>query len=180
MTLKDTAKLDSSLREVAELASADEAPVEFRFDASNVDGVNFHEVDVLIPEHEEEARNILGERLTLKLGLGDDVVFLSGGPGGDELLQECRNGSAQGELAAMEMNLHLLPLLRFIAKVQDTPELGTVIESLPESSEDQIRMTMNIIENGQSVRFEMQDGVLEIFGKIGQSMGGMAPPMEDF
>ncbi len=174
-------KLEKSVKEIAELARAEGAPLEFRFDTATEDGIRFHEVDILVPENEEEARQFFGERFKLLLGVGDDVVYIAGGDSAKELLTECRKGSAsESDLPAAQANFHLLPFLRFMAKFQDARELKMIADALPESADDRIRMTARMIENGEEVRMEMQEGLLEVFGKIGQSMGGGFAPPEDF
>ena len=125
-----------------------------------------------MPQSEEEARNILGEKLNILLGVGDDVLYAAAGDSAKELLTKCMNGSASGDQPCMQANFHLLPFLRFASKFQDAGELRMIADALPEEAEDRMRMTVEMIENGQQVRMEMQDGILEIFGKVGQSMGG--------
>lgn len=174
-------KLEDAARQLAKIAEAEKAPVEFRFDTVTEDGIRYHEVDILIPENEEEARKILGDRVSLLLGVGDDVLYLAAGKSGKELLEKCKRGSAKGEkLPAMQANMHLLPFLRFLAEAQDAAELNMIADALPDEADDRMRMTVKFIDNGQLIRMEMEDGILEVFGKVGQSMGGGFAPPQDF
>lgn len=173
-------QLEASVKELAEIAQSENAPLEFRFDTGTENGIRFHEVEVQVPESEEEARDILGEKVQILLGVGDDVLYAAAGDAGKELLKKCMTGSASGDQPAMQANFHLLPFLHFMSKFQDAAELKMIADALPDEADDRIRMTVEMIENGQLFRMEMQDGVLEIFGKVGQSMGGGFGPPQDF
>ncbi len=180
MKIANGSQLEASVKELAEIARSEDAPLEFRFDTATENGIRYHEVDILIPESEEEARNILGDKVKILLGVGDNVLYAAAGKTGKELLDKCMNGSASGDLPAMQANLHLLPFLRFAAKFQDAGEMKMIVDVLPDEGADRMRMTVRMIENGQLVRMEMEDGILEIFGKVGQSMGGGFAPPQDF
>lgn len=180
LQISNGSKLEATVKELAEIAESEDAPMEFRFDTANEDGIRYHEIDVLVPDSEEEAREMLGEKVKILLGVGDDVLYAAAGESGKELLDRCRQGSASGDQPAMQANVHLLPFLRFISKFQDSQEMRMVADALPEEAEDRMRMAVHMIENGQLVRMEIEDGILEIFGKIGQSMGGggFGPPQD--
>lgn len=179
--MADGAKLEARLKELSGMVTDRGAPVEFEFDAETRDGVRYHNVNVMIPEGEEEARAMFGESLKLQIGFGDDVMYLSGGSNGAELLDACINGSGSTDGLFMQGNAHLLPLLRFGAQMGQSSEMGIISDMLPEDAADRIRITGQVVENGQQVRLEIEDGIIEILSKIGQAMSGqMGMPPQDF
>jgi hypothetical protein len=180
-SVSNSAKLEEALKNIAKTLDGKGIPVKFDFDMSNEDGVRWHQVEVEIPEGEEEARGVFGNSIKIQIGVADDAVYLAVGNSAREFLKECLDRAADGsEKAAMQMNFRLLPILKFISKVQDSSEMNMLVESLPEEGDDRIRMTAQMIENGQLLRMEMQNGILEIFGKVGMAMGGGFQPPEDF
>jgi hypothetical protein len=170
-------KLEASLKELADIVKSRGAPVTFRFDARTENGIRYHEIDVAIPEDEEEARSVLGEKITIVVGVGDDVVYVAAGKSPNQLLSQCIVEKAPADLPSTQFNMHLIPLLRFVSQFQNAAELGAIADALPQTGDDRIRMTGTIIENGEMIRVEMEDGIIEIFAKVGQAMsGGFAPP----
>lgn len=181
MQAVNASKLQTSLKELAKMAEAKDAPMSFNFDASTENGVRYHEMEISIPEDEEEARAFFGDAIKVTVGIGDDVVYVAGGKNPKPLLADCIAGTAPADMPCTQFNLHLIPILRFFSTFQDSQEMQMIADALPDSGDDMIRMTATMIENGQLIRLEMQDGIVEIFGKVGQSMGGgFGGPPQDF
>ena len=180
-TIANSGKLEEALKDIAKTLEGKEVPVRFQFDVSNENGTRWHEIEVEIPENEEEARGVFGNSIKMQIGASDDAVYLAVGNSAKEFLNECCARTAgDAEKAAMQMNFRLLPIMKFISKVQNANELKMLVDSMPEEGDDRIRMTAKMIENGQLLRMEMQNGILEILGKAGMAMGGGFAPPEDF
>ena len=181
MQAVNASKLESSLKELAKMAEEKDAAMTFNFDASTENGIRYHEMEISIAEDEEEARAIFGDVIKVTVGIGDDVIYVAGGNNPKQLLADCIAGTAPADMPCTQFNLHLIPILRFASSFQGSQELQMIADALPESGDDRIRMTATMIENGQLIRLEMQDGIVEIFGKVGQSMGGgFGGPPQDF
>ena len=178
--IAEGAKLEDSVKEIAGYVEKEDVPVEFRFDVRTDNGIRYHEVDVMIPDSEEEMRAMFGDKLSVLLGVGDDVLYLAAGKDPADLLTQCMEGSGTDVDSIMQMDLHLLPILRFLSNFQDAGELEGIADILPETADDRIRFSVDVVDNGQTFRVEMQDAVLQIFGAIGQSMGGGFGPPQDF
>ncbi len=180
MQVVNASKLESGLKDLAKLAESKDVPMTFNFDASTENGIRYHEMEINIPEGEEEARAIFGDAVKISVGIGEDVVYIAGGKDPKQLLADCIAGATPADMPCTQFNVHLIPLLRFASTLEDSKELKAVADALPESGDDSIRMTATMIENGQLIRLEIQDGIVEIFGKVGQSMGGGFSPPQDF
>lgn len=183
MQIAEGAKLESSVKELAKWAEAEEdVPLSFNFDVANENGVRYHEITVAIPESEEEMTDLFGSSVDVLLGVGDDVLYAAAGHNPKEFLNECMSGSApSGEEELIgQFNLHLLPFIKFLSRVQDAPELDDIADILPDNADDRMRMTVRAVPNGQHFRFEMEDAILKVLTEIGQSMGGGFGPPQDF
>ena len=181
LSIAEGAKLEASIKEIAAWAESEGAPVKFDFDVSTKDGVRFHSIKVEIPEDEEEARSMFGENLEILLGVSDDMLYAAAGHNPGDLLSKCMSGKAPtDENLIGQFNMRLLPILKFLSEVQDSPELSGIADVLPEDADDRIRMTVKVVPNGQHFRFEVEDAILKVLTEIGQSMGGGFGPPQDF
>ena len=183
MAIQEGAKLEESLKEVAKLAEAEgDDLVEFNFDVSSEGGIRYHQITLMVPAEEEEARQLLGEELEILLGVSDDAAYVAMGEGSQAMLKQSISGSAPQleEGVFMQGSFHLLPVMRFFSRVQDAEQLADIIDALPETDNDMMQMSMRVVENGQNFRFEMQDEILQILTAIGQQVagGGFAPPSD--
>ena len=182
MSIAEGAKLETSVKKLAEWAKADDVPAKFNFDMATENGIRYHQIVLEVPSDEVEAREMFGEELEVLLGVGDDVVYLAAGKDCKALLTKCMNGTAPTMEEGMmtQMNMSVWPILRFMATVTDEADLTDIAELLPEDASGRIRMTMRAVPNGQQFRFEMEDAMLKVLTEIGQSMGGGGFAPDDF
>jgi hypothetical protein len=141
MGIAEGASLEASVKEIARMAEAEGAPVQFRFDIATEDGIRYHEVTFEVPDSEEEMRNIFGEKVNILLGVGDDVLYAGMGDNAKSLLAEAMNATAaESEDGVVgQFNLRLVPILKFVASLQDAAELQGIADLLPEDADDRIR-----------------------------------------
>ena len=75
----------------------------------------------------------------------------------------------------MQYNLYLAPIMKFAAGIDGEPAVENMAAELEANGKDRISMKSNQIDNGVTMRFEMQDGILALI-KVGfESMGGGVP-----
>ena len=123
---------------------------------------------------EEEAKKMFGEKTTVYLGVGPDVVYIALGTEPLQLLEKAVSGGDSDKGGnGMLMTMNLAPILRKAAQMQDEPNMQAMADKLAETKRDQIRVQMSGIERGVSFSLEMQDGILELIGLAAQQMGGM-------
>jgi ribosomal protein L18E len=81
----------------------------------------------------------------------------------------------------MSMSMHLAPILRKAAQMQNEQNMQAMADKLAESKRDRVRVNMSGIERGVTFTLEIQDGILELIGLAAQQMGGMmGGPGADF
>ena len=179
-------KLEDSLKEVAKMVEKDlKAGEEVQFDlnAGSHRGTTFHEILIAVPDSEEEARNILGDQVTLVVGIGKEAVYFGMGDDPESAMKQAMDKSAEtsasNEDTSMQFNLFLSPILKFASGIQGAEMLEMMSDTL-EAGGDRIQVRSDYIENGVKTRFEIQDGVLQLIGAAGGLMGGLGGGGADF
>jgi hypothetical protein len=169
-------KLEASLKEaVAEAeSSVKNGEVQFNLNSGTHRGATLHEIVIKIPD-DKDARKVLGETMKVIVGIGSKEIYLGFGKDPLATLKKAMDASASGSIKAtqaMEYNLFLAPILKFAAGIEDQPMVQRMAEKLAEAGNDRIRMTSDFDNQEMKVRFEIQDGVLRLFGVAAESMGG--------
>ena len=147
--------------------------IEFKSNATTVNGVGMNMIKVNIPEEEDEPRMIFGESISIYYGASDDALYLCLGSSPVDLLKKALDNQGPSKLPAMQANLHLAPIMRFVANMENDDTAGQMAEMLEDSGKDRITVTAKMIKNGEHVRISMQDGVLKLIGLAGAQFGGM-------
>ena len=167
-------KLEGTLKDLlafAEDKMGDEMQVDLN--SGSHKNVTFHQVVLAVPDDEEEMRDIVGDQITLIVGIGPDAVYLAAGSNPVALLKKAMDaeGPTESELPVMQYNVYLTPILEFAAGIEGDPTLEAMAAAMAENGEDRIRMISQQIKNGLNMRFEMQDGILSLI-KVGfENMG---------
>ena len=177
-------KLEDSLKEVAKMVEKEVGDeVQFDLNAGSHRGTTFHEILIAVPGSEEEMRNVLGDQVTLVVGIGKEAVYFGVGDDPESAMKQAMDKSAEASDAnadtSMQFNLFLSPLLKFASGIQGAEMLEMMSDTV-QAGGDRIQVRSDYIENGVKTRFEIQDGVLELIGAAGGMMGGLGGGGADF
>lgn len=177
-------KLEDSLKDIVKLAEKEVGDeVQFNLNAGSHRGTTFHEILIEVPGSEEEARNILGDQVTLVVGIGKEAVYFGMGDDPESAMKQAMDKSAEtsasNEDTSMQFNLFLSPILKFASGIQGAEMLEMMSDTL-QAGGDRIQVRSDYIENGVKTRFEIQDGVLQLIGAAGGLMGGLGGGGADF
>ncbi len=168
----DAKKLEAALKKVVDAKGGELPPqVELNMDAESYKGIKFHTVSGTIPE--EDAETVLGETTTFVVGVSADKVYL--GFGADpiaKLKSAIDKKSSEVADPMTQMNVKLSPILRMVGKVNDDEMFVEMAEKLEDEGNQMIRITADVIENGQRTRFEIQDGILGLIQVGASGFGG--------
>ena len=180
--IAEGAKLEEAVKQIAKWVEQEKAPVKFEFDVDTKDGVRYHKITVPVPNSEEEATKVFGDKIEILLGVGDDVVYIALDSDPRALLDKCINAKSDSpKNVVANLGLRLIPILKFASEVQGMPELDGVADILPEGADDSLSITNEVVENGFHLRFGMSDAILKVLATIGQeSMGGGGFAPQDF
>jgi len=113
------------------------------------------------------ARDILGDNLEILIGVGPKSVLVAGGKDAHALLQKVIDRSAQERNTVTlpaQVNVAVLPILKFMKSFEDNPALNSVIGSLEQSGTDHVTVTNKASARSSTTRVEVQEGVLKAIG----------------
>ena len=168
-------KIESALRHLADAVAAnpeiDDAP-EVAWNADEHAGIKLHQLVVPVPEN-GQAQDLLGEELTLTVGIGEGAVYFAAGQRGVKSLKSAidTSRSRDGEkILPFEMVLSLKQVIDAIEPLADNENrkgiemMAAALAEVPEGS-DHIRISGRPIENGMAIRYEAEEGVLSAVGQ---------------
>ena len=138
--------------------------IEVKFNSESYDGISLHTINIAIPSDEEEAQKVLGDKVTIMVGIGTESVYLCAGSDPLPLLKaSIEKSKTAGELESLnQYNAFLAPILRFASGITPEAALEKMADTLEESGKDRISVFSDVIENGIESRLEMEDGILAL------------------
>ena len=171
----DGPAFERAVKQVLELAKNEPNVPKVQWGAGNHGGVALHKASIPVPDNEGEARELFGEKLDVVLGIGPKSVYFSAGKNGESLLKKVIDQSAQSAekvVPAAQLNVSVLPILKFMASVDENPMLPGLIASLEKSGSDKLLITSQGSPRGSSVRIEIQEGIIKLIGEAAKQFGG--------
>jgi hypothetical protein len=171
--VKDPGKFESGLKKIAEVGAKEPDFGGVEWNAANHAGVNFHTMSVPIPEDQEDARKMLGDKVDVAVGIGTDSVYVAIGRDNMDAINKAIDASRaepNKEVSPFELSLALGPIMETAAangKAEDQESLQAIADMLSNTAQgrDHIRMTGQFISNGLRYRVEAEEGVLRAIGK---------------
>jgi hypothetical protein len=179
----DGPAFEKALKQVLDLAKNEPNVPKVQFGAGKIGNVTLHKTAIPVPADEAEARQILGEKLDVILGIGPQSIYVTAGKSAEALLKKVIDGSAGGpkNVPPAQFNIALLPILKFSASMDpNNPLLPALVASLEKSGNDRLIITSTGTANGTQMRIEVQEGIIRLGGEAARQMGaaGQAPGAE--
>ncbi len=187
MLAADPGKIEETVRDiVAELEkelTVDQMTA--NLDSDEYKGVKLHELIITVPDDEEEARDMLGDSVSVIVGIGSGEIYLAGGNNPLPLLKKAMDDSetaAMDKAIPMQWNLYVEQILRFASSMEGEPMVEDMADKLAEVGKDRISIVLNTTETGMKMRFDIQDGLLKVIGVAAENFGagGFQPDDDDF
>ena len=180
MQVADPQKVEQIVKDLIPMMKEKaDGEMEVQLNAGSHKDVTFHEIMIAVPENEEEARQIFGDQLTISLGIGKQDVYFGAGSAPTDLIKKAMDETHPSEYL-QQFNIFVQPILKAASSMGAPPELEALSAKLEEVGKDRIRVISNLIDNGVSTRFEMQDGILSLI-KVGvESFQAGGFPEDDF
>lgn len=170
----DGAKVEALFKRLAELAKDEADAPEIKLNAGKHGDVNLHTISG--PNEDEKAREILGDKINIVLGTGPKSIYLAFGKDAEGLLKKMIDQvSQQGPTAVppSQLNVALLPILKFAASVDDNPIVPALVSVVEKSGKDKITIVTEIKSRGSNTRILVEEGVLQAIGE-GVKQAGLA------
>lgn len=179
----DGKSIEDSFKRLIELAKNEPDFPTVKLNSGSHNGITFHSITTPIPESEKDARDILGDKVNIILGTGPKAVYIAFGKNAESLLKQVIDKSAQDGSKAvppMQLNVALLPILKFAASVDtnnaNNEIINEMIKVLGPTGKDKINLISQPIKNGNNVRIQVEEGILQIIGAAAKKAPGLVPP----
>jgi hypothetical protein len=170
----DGAKVEALFKRLAELAKDEADAPEIKLNSGKHGDVNLHTISG--PNDDAKAREILGDKIHIVLGTGPKSIYLAFGKDGEGLLKKMIDQvSQQGPqtVPPSQLNVSLLPILKFAASVDDNPIVPALVSVVEKSGKDKITIVTEIKTRGSNTRILVEEGVLQAIGE-GVKQAGLA------
>ncbi|HEX5103250.1 MAG TPA: hypothetical protein VFV87_05540, partial [Pirellulaceae bacterium] len=154
-------------KDLVELAKSDPNFPEVKFNVGQHSGVQLHSLEHAIPESEAEARELLGEKLNVMIGTGKNSFFISVGKDCESLLKKVidRNAAEANKVSQpMQLNVSLLPILKFYSSVDDNPLVPALAATLEQEGSDKLIVSSTAGPRSSTTRIEVQQGLVRVIG----------------
>jgi len=176
----DGPAFEKSLKQALELAKNEPNVPKVQFGAGKIGNVTLHKTSIPVPATEAEAREILGEKLDVILGIGPQSVYVTAGKSAESLLKkviEQSAASAGKSVPPVQLNVALLPILKFSASMDpNNPILPALVASLEKSGNDRLVISSQGTTRGSQLRIEIQEGIIKMGGEAAKQFTGGRPP----
>ncbi|QDU54856.1 hypothetical protein [Aeoliella mucimassa] len=165
---KETSKIESALKKLAALVEGDPNFPGINWNADSHAGCTIHSLSIPVPADEEDAREMLGESLDVALALGDDTFYLAAGANSMSNMKAAMDasGGSSDVVKPMKISVALTPLVRLGLKAEPDATGEAMLDALTTKSEgeDQIHVTVDMVDGKARYRLELEKGVLHAFG----------------
>jgi hypothetical protein len=178
--VKDPSKIDSSLRELANIAEKESDFPGVNWNADEHEGITFHTMQVPIEDDDKQTKKLLGSKVDFSIGIGKESVYLGFGSDNLRKTKEIIDSSlAQPDkpMPIAEWMISLAPIMQVAAESPDNDDpqqkkiLQTIAQMLRNESQgkDHIRAVGTAVENGFRYRVVAEEGVLRALGKAAET-----------
>jgi hypothetical protein len=177
--IADGAALEKTLKDVVGLLKDQPDFPQAQFNVGTIGDVKLHKLTGKIPDGEPEARELLGDKLEIVIGIGPKSVVVTGGKDAEGLLKKILERSAAEPNKAvmpLQINVAVLPILKFYKSVDDNPIVTGIISSLEKGGGDRISVTSQTGPRSSTGRFEIQEGIIKAIGEAAKAFGAGFDP----
>lgn len=170
--LSDASKFDALVKKVTGIAKS-QNEVALETEKVSVAGISFDKFTVTLPEGvDQEVIDMLGETVVVMMGRKGEEAYMAIGNDPGPTVEAIMGNSKSNSEYPVQYNVRLLPIMKFASNI---PEAKDVIDSILadfDSKNDRISIFSKVIENGQSMRGEMDADILKMIGAAAKSAQG--------
>lgn len=134
---------------------------------SSYAGVNFHTVSQAVPADWAEAREVIGESAVWTVGTSEKALYVAFGRNGESLLKQVIDSSANSAdklIAPSRITVSVLPILKFLASIEERPFMAEIVAATEQGAGDKISFSEEAIPRGVSQKIVIEEGVLKPIG----------------
>ena len=161
----DGKSVEQILRRVADLAKDEPKFPGIKFNADKIGSVTFHTLDMPVPADEEDARKIIGDQLSMAVGVGPTSAYIGFGHDCVNHLKQVIGKQTKNQKALpFELTVALAPIMEFASNVDDNPAINSIADALKANDKDHVRLSVRPLKNGFTYRIELEEGILQAIG----------------
>ncbi len=179
----DGAKVEEFLKAVLDEAAKEtpELKQSVKPNAAEHSGVRLHTLSLPTDKlNVPQLAELFGEQLLIVVGIADKAAYLSAGTDSLEALKKAIDASSAADkgLPPLRAAVSVASLAQLVAEYAPNPQAQTaaslIVDKLADSKgKDRVTVTTTIVDNGQRVRIELEEGLLKILPTLpGMVMGG--------
>jgi len=179
-------KLEAALKTLIAEAQKEEPELAgmLQLDAGTYQGLRLHKLNIPVPEHEQEARQMFGPTLEVLLAINNQTVYMVVGSNAEGVLKQIVDKSAQEPgktVPPMRIAVAGTPIAKFVAGVaQDDPETAAVAGMVAQvlagrPGKDRVILTAEAVPNGVRMRIAVEEGLLSLPGQLAPVGGAEMP-----
>jgi hypothetical protein len=137
--------------------------------------VTFHTLTIPVEQPADEAfRKMVGQELTVAVGIGQESVYIAAGRDYMSALQQAIDASKaepNKRVPQLEISVSMRPIVTLAATHAEGPDAQIALQMMAMSLQagpngrDHVRIVGEAIPNGQRVRFEAEEGALRAVGQ---------------
>ncbi len=181
--IADTEKLDELAKQLTAVVRLENpaAGEWIKLDAGRCKGVRLHTASIPIPDDAEDREKVvglIGEKLEVVIGFGDDSAYVAVGRDAMSTLKKAIEQSADEAsqpVPPVRLSLALRPIAEFVAKVgeaKDRPKAALIAEELAKTSGgDRVHLVAAAIPDGVRYRLEVEKGLVRLLGHLKEMEG---------
>ena len=154
----------------AKIENETDAPT-FLFDQSTYKNVTMHVVEADVPESEDEAMRVFGDKLRVHIGTAPKAVYVAVGKNSEAALKEMIDAGADtvANRPMSQLQVKLMPILKFAQSVKANDALAAMIDALSGSPDPGLfTVTQDSVPFGQSLHIAIGEGMLRAIGAAAQ------------
>jgi len=179
--------LDAGLKQLFEIAKSERPEVQqhVKLDVGQHQGIQFHMATPPLPpggEEREKAVALVGQNPEVVVGTGPQSAYAALGCETLDTLKRLIDRSASAgakTVPPLEVSIALGPLMALGAQTGEPSQrmlvelMATLLEQT--GGKDHVTLTATQAERGVRVRLDVEEGILKVFGSMGQLMGAGVP-----
>jgi hypothetical protein len=177
----DGAAMEKAIKDLVDLGKGEPNFPEVKFNAGAHGGVQLHTITAPIPEAEAETRELLGDKLQVVVGTGKNSFFISVGKDSESLLKKVidRNAAEAGKpVPPVQLNVSLLPILKFYSSVDDNPIVAGLVATLEQEGNDKLLIVNTAGPRSSTTRVEIQEGLVRVIGDAVKMFGNQLQALQ--
>jgi hypothetical protein len=181
-TIADGSKLEKSLGQLVDDLKKDEkAATRVKANAETYKNVHLYTISLLMPGH--ELSPLVGKTLAVVVGIAGDKLLVVAGHDAAQSFKKAFDqlqSAPSQEVPPLQIRLAIPLIAKAVAAVSKNNQIkaaAAVVAGFGVSagSKNHVSFTLTPISRGVRARLEVEEGLLKVFGSLGQLMGLMSP-----